>query len=45
MDLLRSELKDYSKEDFYDSLCYLADKTSKTRKVNINGVCSTKQCY
>ena len=24
-------LKDYSKEDFYDSLCYLADKTSKTK--------------
>lgn len=31
MDLLRSELKDYSKEDFYDSLCYLVDKTSKTK--------------
>lgn len=31
MDLLRSELKDYSKEDFYDSLCSLADKTSKTK--------------
>ena len=27
--ILRSELKDYSKEDFYDSLCYLADNTSK----------------
>ena len=31
IDLLRSELKDYSKEDFYDSLCYLANKTNKTK--------------
>lgn len=30
--ILRSELKDYSKEDFYDSLCYLADNTSKINK-------------
>ena len=30
-DLLHSELKNYSKEDFYDSLCYLANKTNKTK--------------
>ena len=32
IDLLRSELKDYSNEDFYDSLYYLANKTDKTKE-------------